>query len=117
MSGNGFPDMSEVLDDFSETVSFAVIGKSVDDFEVVEKNKDTVEFDGVLQPMPAQKIAIKSEGQRSWKWWTLWTENLLDLDDVMRDEEGIQYRVMSRSDWRKGGYLQYELTQGPKIEQ
>ena len=111
-----FPDMSEVVDSFSETIKFACIGKSIDDFEIVEKTKDVVEFEGVMQPIPARKLAIKPEGQRSWKWWTLWTETLLNLDDVVRDEDGRQYRVMTQSDWRRGGYLQYEIVQGPKLE-
>lgn len=112
-----FPDISEVLDDFSEPIRFAKICKTIKDFEAVDTVKDVVEFDGVLQPLTPQKLKIKPEGQRSWKWYTLWTENVLQLDDVVRDEDGLQYRVMALSDWKQGGYRQYELTQGPTIEQ
>ena len=113
---NEFPDMSEVVDSFSETIKFACIGKAVEDFENVETTKDVVEFEGVLQPIPPRKLTIKPEGQRSWKWYTLWTEILLNLDDVVRDDEGRQYQVMVQTDGRRGGYLEYEIVQGPKIE-
>lgn len=112
-----FPDMSEVLDDFSEPIHFAKICKTVEDYEAVDTVKEVVGFDGVLQPIPPQKLKVKPEGQRSWKWYTLWTENILKLDDVVQDDDGLQYRVMSVSDWSKGGYTQYELTQGPTIEE
>lgn len=108
--------MSEVVDSFSESIKFACIGKTTEDFEVIENTNDVIEFDGVMQPLPARKLVIKPEGQRSWKWWTLWTETLLNLDDVVRDDDGRQFRVMTQSDWRKGGYLEYEIAQGPEIE-
>jgi hypothetical protein len=98
---------------FGDEIAFRVIKKTPNDFEVAETVATEIHFNAVIQPMPVQQLLIKPEGQRSWKWWHLWTTQCLDLDNIVQDQDGLQFRVMSRADWRGANYISYELVQWP----
>lgn len=107
--------VDDVLGFLSDAAQYAIIGKSAEDFEVVETKKDVAYFDGIAQPMPARELSIKPEGERTWKWWKFWTTKPLNLDDMIADSDGVTYRVMKQSDWsRIGGYLEFDITEGPR---
>ncbi len=90
---------------------FAKIRKTVVDYEVVESNDSVFSFEGNLQPVPAEKLRILTEGERDWKYWSLLTkEKRLQNDDVIADKDGRQFRIISGEDWSFGDYL---LAEGP----
>lgn len=70
------------------------------------------ESQGVIQPLSAQEVAIKPEGQRTWKWYMLHClpDLILKPDDTVtyRNEK---YRVMGKEDFSDFGFLYYELCQ------
>lgn len=109
------PAVDDALWGLDETEQLRVITKTFVDFEVVESNDDgpAIWIDGILQPMNSQDLVIKPEGQRTWQWWTLYTESMLDLDWVVVNPDGARLRVMGSKDWQGGGYRVYELAQGP----
>lgn len=111
-----FPNVAEVIWDWETSIKFRVLKKVINDFEVEEKSLVDTFILGVLEPMPVQKLLIKPEGQRSWKWWTLWTQQELNLDMVLEDESCKTYRVMTAFDWNQAGYYEYELAQGVPVE-
>jgi len=108
------PLVAEALWDLGQQIQFAVIGKTTADFQVIENTTSIVDFVGVLQPIPPRKLLVKPEGQRTWKWYTLYTSQELELDWVISDEMNKAYRVMSRTDWSQAGYAEYELTEKPR---
>lgn len=108
-----FPNMAEAFSGWTDAIQFSVIKKNIADFEVVESSLDVIVFEGQLEPLKPQEILVKPEGQRSWKWWTLWTESELNLDDVVQDDSGKQYRVMAVQDWHNANYFEYQLVQAP----
>ena len=95
-------------------VQFAIIQKTVEDFEVKETNLDVERVTAVMTPTPAKKLLIKPEGQRQWQWWTILTTKKLTLDWLLQDRNGKRYRIMSESDWSQAGFYEYELTEAPK---
>ena len=106
-----FPDMSDVLSGFSETIQFAVVSKAIVDYELSE-TKASIEYStGVKQPLPSQKLRVKPEGQRTWRWWTMWSTKQLKLDDIIKDNCNREYRVMESSDWREAGHFVYEIVE------
>lgn len=108
-----FPNVAEAFSGWTDAIQFSVIKKNIADFEVIESSLDVITFEGQLEPLKPREVMIKPEGQRAWKWWTLWTTSELALDNVVQDDGGKQYRVMSIQDWRNAEYFQYELAQCP----
>lgn len=108
-----FPNMAEAFFDWDMGVQFKVVNPVVADFEVTDTPIADVVFRGVVQPIPATKLMVKPEGQRQWKWFTLWTVQRLALDSNLKDDCGNEYRVMRDNNWQAAGYQEYEVTQGP----
>ncbi len=102
--------------DWTTPVQFKLLTTTIADFEVTEVPLNDVTFDGVLEPLSPRKLLVKPENQRQWKWWTIWTTFQMKPGQVIADPEGIQYRIMSVSDWRNGGHLEYEAVQAPDVD-
>lgn len=107
-----FPNVAEAMWDWETAVPLRIVDKTIVDFEVAEKKVLDTVFNGVLQPIPAQKLLIKPEGERKWKWYTLWTTQVLNMDMILLDADDREYRVMRSSDWNGAGFYEYELVQG-----
>ncbi|MBO7735904.1 MAG: hypothetical protein J6S67_25265 [Methanobrevibacter sp.] len=110
-SFNTLPNVSEVLPDWFQDLTFDVVTKTVVNYEIVE-SLTTIHTQGVRQPMAAQQLVIKPEGQRGWKWETIHClpDVKLNVDDIIIFD-GVKYRVMSRWNWAEYGYLEYEICQ------
>lgn len=65
---------------------------------------------GVRVTQTARQLALKPEGERSWKWSTLYTEpgTGLSNDDIV-SVQGTRYRVTSNRDNKEYGCMEYEL--------
>ncbi len=109
------PNVSDAFWDWTVPVQFKVITTVVADFEVAETPINAVTFEGVLEPLGPRKLLVKPENQRRWKWWTIWATFQMNPGQVVEDPEGLQYRIMSVSDWRNGGHIEYEAVQAPKV--
>jgi len=105
------PNMSETLVDWFQPLTFFRVTKEVIDYRVVETLTE-VTARGVRQPMTAQQLQIKPEGQRAWLWETIhaWPDTPLEVDEII-SFNGVKYRVMQRLDWREYGYLEFHIVQ------
>lgn len=105
------PDVSAALDGLMSPASVLRVTKAVANHEVIETLASAEAFEGLFAPMPAHKLMVKPEGQRSFKWWTLTTPKTLALDDIVQDHDGRQFRVMAVADWGQAGFFVYDLTE------
>ena len=114
ISFTGLPQVGDVLPSWFQTLTFYLVTKVLVNFEV-EETTLTISTKGVRQPMSAQQLSIKPEGQRAWKWETLHClpDVKLKVDDIVIFD-GVKYRVMQRWDWTEYGYMQYEICQAYK---
>ena len=106
------PQMAGPLAGWTATMTFKKITDTISDFENVKTESD-YPFEGVFEPMRAQEIFFKIEGQRAWKWVTLWTRTDYDISvgDDIEDKKGVTYRVLKKQDWGAAGYFQFDLCQ------
>lgn len=90
-------------------IVFGVITKTNVDYEIQE-TIETISFRGVWQPFKPEQLAIKPEGQRSWRWFMVHAEIGLILEtDECIIYKGVRYRVMDRLDYQEYGYVQYDI--------
>ena len=67
---------------------------------------------GVPQPLKAEEIQLKDEGQRSWSWQKIFVrENiygeLFTSQIIVMD--GINYKIKSKADWKRNGFREYHI--------
>jgi hypothetical protein len=105
------PDPSGSMLDYMEQLTVTQITKTVVNFQNVEVPVTTT-FYGVIQELTPQQLMMKPSGQRQFTWRMIHTfpTVVLNPDDVVI-YQGVQYRVMSKSDWTKCGYIQYDCMQ------
>jgi len=115
-SSNSLPNVSGALRGWQQTVSIFKITEEIVDFRVVE-TETQIDFKGVIQPMSAQELFFKPEGQRDWMWQTLHTETDLELivDEKVK-YKGITYRVKSKFPFDSYGYYKYDLIEDDNVE-
>lgn len=111
------PNVASAMRRFQETMQFQIVKKTVVDHDLVETSKIPVPlwFEGNLQPLHPHELLVKPEGERKFKWWTLYTDLVLTVDTVIKDQDGLIYRVMASSDWQDAGFTQYQLIEGPGL--
>lgn len=105
------PNMSGTLTDWFQKITFTVITKQNIGFRIIETEEES-EFMGVIQPLSAEKLQIKPEGQRSWKWWVCHAlpSLVLSTDDIIVIR-GQRFRVMGKSGFQDYGFCRYELVE------
>jgi len=85
-----------------------MIKKTTDNFQVVETEKQIV-FQGIVENLKPTDLEMKPEGQRKWRWISVWTTPELELEiDDRFSYQHVNYRVMSKNDWTAYGYASYE---------
>lgn len=110
------PNMRQALKGLGRRVSAQVIKQKVVDREAVQDPRDVLRASVVLMPMPAQRIAIKPEGQRTWKWWTGTSTVKLELGWFIKVDRdgGHLYEVMSHADLGQARVHAYDFAEAPK---
>jgi len=110
-----FPQMGGILPAWQSAMTLRKVTDTIVDFENV-KTETVFEFEGVFQPMPPREIFLKPEGQRAWKWWSLWTKTGVEvnLGDIIVDYNDLRFRVMKRTDWVQAGYIKFDLVEDYK---
>ena len=111
-------NMSDAFSGLVQQAQFAIVRYVKQDGDTVESAEAVGTFLGSLQPLHPRDLNAKPEGWRKWKWFTLFTNanQELTVGDFVRDQRGIQYRVMSKSDWAaNGAFNEYQIIQAPAI--
>lgn len=113
------PNMMSAINRFNKTMQFQIVEKEIIDAQLVETSKVKVAlwFEGALIPARPRDLLVKTEGERKWKHWDLYTDIVLQVDWVIKDVNGLLYRIMSSQDWDQAGFVKYELVQGPGVDE
>jgi hypothetical protein len=103
------PNLSRALRGWTKKTKCYVITKTIVNFRTV-KLESSIILDVNVQPVPAQRVDKKPEGQTNWKWWSIIIKSknfYLKADDIIIiDYE--RFRIMDASDWRRSGFTKYE---------
>ena len=110
------PNMRDALRGIGRRVSVQIIKQKIVDHEAVQDGIDLLRASIVIVPMPARKIAIKPEGQRTWKWWSGTSSKKLELGWFLKaDKDGKRiYEVMEEEDWGQARIYAYGFAESPR---
>lgn len=105
------PNVSETIIGWFRPLILIFTNRAVKNMKVTT-GKTKLKCSGVIQPLRAQKLSLKPEGERKWKWKLLFTTPEVNLD--AGDDFTIKntpYRVMGKCDWSEYGCNAYELVE------
>lgn len=105
------PNMSNTLNGWEVPViaDYVYQERNVDG-EITDLSKE-MRIKGVLQPLKAEEVQLKPEGQRSWVWYQLHVKSSYDLlytEQVVK-VNNLKYRVMAVKNYDLYGYVEYHL--------
>lgn len=105
------PNMSEALTDWFQPMKAIRVKKYQINFQTVERG-EAFQFQGVIQPYKPRELQIKTEGQRSWRWFQLHCDPTVkfDTDDVFYIGS-TRYRVMYVNEYAPYAYMEYLVIQ------
>lgn len=110
------PNVSAALWNLTTPLELFVVSTEVVNFQADETLAPAKTFLAVCQPLPAQSLAIKNEGERDWKWLSIWTKENLQTDWIVQDLVGRKFRILKKSDWtnsQMAGHYEYEMAEQP----
>lgn len=105
------PTARSTLQGWFRPIVLIRIKKQTVDFQTVEVEKPLRAF-GVVQPLSATALAIKPEGQRAWKWWSISaTPDLELIVDEKITYRGTKLRIMRQLPFEANDVVQYEAVE------
>lgn len=108
-----FPQVQSVFNNWTSTVQMEIIKQVPVDFESQEQIQGIQTFQAVIQAMSPKEVQRKPEGERSWKWWKMWSTTHIQSDTVIADPNGVQFRVTNTQDWSQGGFFTSDIVEQP----
>lgn len=107
---SGMPQMGTTLDGWEVPLTLIKIKQSIVDGDIVT-TEQSINFQGVWQPMKDEALELKPEGQRSWEW--IWIHakasqlNLETADKVVFKNK--RYKVIQKKDYGLNSFVEYQL--------
>lgn len=106
---SGMPQMNAAFGGWGIPIVLQRITQTVVDGLVVEQRR-AIRVSAIWQPLDAEAIKLKPEGQRSWEWIDLHIRGqaiFTTNDRVLRN--GMPYKVMAVKDYSLNNYTEYHL--------
>lgn len=110
------PRIRSAFNGWESDITLIKITQTITDYQNVE-TESPISFKGVVQPLEADKLKIKSEGQRNWEWWQIHTRTVLDLKNAdLIKYNGLKYKVMDIKPYNANGYYEYHIVENYRDE-
>lgn len=116
-TNSALPNMSETIKSWFLDITLQIVERYMDGADWVEQEGETINTKGVVQPPSPQDLKIMPEGSWAWEWLTVHC-----LPDVQLDTnqyikyDGKTYKIISKKDWSKYGYVKYTLLEAFRAE-
>ena len=107
---NALPNMSNTITGWFLNITLQVVERVMQGADWVDGITKIIHTKGVVQPLNDEQLKIMPEGTRSWEWLMLHCLPNVDLKTnqfIMYDDK--KYKIMTKKDYTKYGYIQYTL--------
>lgn len=111
------PNMSNTIKPWFLNITLEIVERVMDGADWVESVTQTYNTKGVVQPPTPRDLKLMPEGAWAWNWLTVHClpDVNINVNQFVR-YDGILYKVMSKKDWSKYGYIKYTLLEAFKAE-
>jgi hypothetical protein len=110
---SGQPVVGDALLGMFSSIVVGVISTRNNALGVAVETIREVRTAGVWQPGEGEKLEIEAEGERSWANGLLHTAADFNVPtDSGILIEGVRYRILSKKDFSRNGFVRYELLEG-----
>lgn len=111
------PNMSNTISSWFLNITIETVERVLDGADWTETVTGKVNTKGVVQPPSDEHLKIMPEG--AWAWEALMLHCLPNADFEVNQYikyDGIVYKVMTKKDWRKYGYIEYTILEAFKAD-
>ena len=110
MAKSGMPQMANTLNGWEVPLLLIKVTQNVVDGDLVT-TEQSINFQGVWQPLKDEALELKPEGQRSWEWiWIHAKSSELNIETADKVKfKNKRYKVMSKKDYGLNGFVEYQL--------
>lgn len=110
MAKSGMPQMANTLNGWEVPLLLIKVTQNIVDGDLVT-TEQSINFQGVWQPLKDEALELKPEGQRSWEWiWIHAKSSELNLETADKVKfKNKRYKVMSKKDYGLNGFVEYQL--------
>jgi len=106
---NGMPQMSAAFAGWTQKISLVIVTQTVVDDGIVVPTETQITFQGTIQPLSAEEIQLKPEGQRAFQWLDIHCMGKISI--LKKDDRiiynGQRYKVMGFKDYSLNNYTEY----------
>lgn len=116
-TNSNLPNMSNTIKSWFLDISFEIIERTLQGADWVESEPITIKTKGVVRPPSDKDLKILPEGAWAWEWMQIHC-----LPDVKLNTnqyvkyDGTLYKVMSKKDFSKYGYIRYTILESFQAE-
>ena len=114
------PNVSDVIVDWFINVTFEVVEKVMVGADYIEdwQTKEVINTRGVVQPPSPKDLKLLPEGAWAWEWLTVHVlPNVqFKVNQYIRYDNKV-YKIMSKKDWSKYGYVKYTILEAFKADE
>lgn len=104
------PDVSSTLTGWEIDMYAIYVKQEMIDGEII--NQDIKQkIIGTLQPLKAEEVNLKPEGQRAWQWYDIHVKSsypILRVEQKIKVGD-IEYKIMAVKDYTLYGYVEYHV--------
>jgi len=105
------PKIKKAFRGWEVKITFIKVVQTISDHQAVEV-ETPIQFKGIIQPLEADKLKIKPEGQRDWEWWQIHIRTKISLKNGDRVKyNNLYYKVMDIKPYSVNGYYEYHITE------
>lgn len=119
-TNSNLPNVSDVIVDWFINVTFEIVEKVMvgADYEEDWETKEVINTRGVVQPPSPKDLKLLPEGAWAWEWQTVHTlPNVqFNVNQYIR-YNGKIYKIMSKKDWSKYGYVKYTILEAFRADE
>ena len=121
-NNTGLPNMSQTIQSWFQNITFNVVTRGLtndgDGVDWIPESVQTIKTQGVVRPPSDKDLKILPEGTWAWEWLQIHCLPDVHLETNQYVEyENKRYKVMTKKDWSKYGYVRYTLLEAFQAEQ